>query len=232
MDNSTVYAGHIDIQGEMSVAVADYINCFSAVRHMKRDNKKLKELHPDWVAHVWDYRLGTQGEFYVPIDNPDEMETDYHDESIIDINMPPDTQPSLWCQWVIEGDRTFTGIENAKIVWDQGEKFYFGPEWMRYLINKFLNPKGYICNGMISGIDESDSGEYILVIQNQVYSFNLDFIEREKEGDFKTRAFIALSENTPEIPEELVLKKMVRLINEKILSYEELLKKREEWYDS
>lgn len=52
---------------------------------------------------------------------------------VIDHNQPPDGQPGLWVHWVPSED-------GAQIGWDQGEKFYYGAEWMKYLIDHFLKP--------------------------------------------------------------------------------------------
>ena len=44
-------------------------------------------------------------------------------------------QPGLWCQWVPNASGT-------AIVWDEGEKFYYYIEWIKYLIEHFLRAVG------------------------------------------------------------------------------------------
>lgn len=75
---------------------------------------------------------GVEGEFYVE-DN---------EIGVINSNEPPKTQPGLWLQWVPTEDGMF-------LEWDGNEKFYNYVEWLEYLIDKVLEPKGYILNGEI-----------------------------------------------------------------------------------
>ena len=45
-------------------------------------------------------------------------------------------------------------------MWDEGEKFYDYVEWMEYLIEKILKPRGYVVNGQVTwqGEDSDDKG--------------------------------------------------------------------------
>jgi hypothetical protein len=115
------------------------------------------------MARKVDKKYGVEGEFYVDgNDKTDEMFFDNKKNSnIIDYNVPPKTQPSLWCQW--------TPTEDAKhIEWDEGEKFYSYIEWLEYIIEKVLKPKGYKLNGEVEyqGEDGSDFG--MIVVKNNV----------------------------------------------------------------
>ena len=76
--------------------------------------------------------FGVDGEFYVENDR----------NNVVDINRPPFTQPSLWCQWIPNEDGT-------EIEWDCGEKFYEYVEWIKYIINSILSPRGYTLNGTV-----------------------------------------------------------------------------------
>lgn len=104
-------------------------------------------------------KYGIDGEFFV--DGIGYMGQD-NDESVINGNQPPSTQPSLWCQWIPTQDRM--GIE-----WDGGEKFYEYIDWIKYLINNFLAPKGYVLNGSVmwNGEDAGDVGT-IAITENIV----------------------------------------------------------------
>lgn len=55
-----------------------------------------------------------------------------HDPDVLDHNSPHPDQPGLWCQWEVTDDGT-------EIQWDGGEKFYYAPEWMEYLVKKLLS---------------------------------------------------------------------------------------------
>ncbi|TRZ47845.1 MAG: hypothetical protein D4S01_11520 [Dehalococcoidia bacterium] len=103
--------------------------------------------------------FGEEGEFY--IDGNGFMGQD-KDETVIDGNRPPKTQPSLWLQWVPTDDRM--GIE-----WDGGEKFYNYVEWIQYLIEKIFEPHGYVLNGDVDwrGEEWDDTGT-ISIVDNVV----------------------------------------------------------------
>lgn len=95
---------------------------------------------------------GVEGEFYVEDD----------EKNVINHNQPPITQPGLWCQWTPNEDGT-------AIEWDGGEKFYNYVEWIKYIIEKILAPKGYVLNGEVEwyGEDRSDEG-MIQIVDNVV----------------------------------------------------------------
>lgn len=123
---------------------------------------------------------GKDGEFFVMDDGNSGQS---RDASIIDYNIPPGqvlrgdknypntfeenqrrikeglSQPSLWCQWVID--------EDNELVWDGGEKFYYYIEWLQYLITNFFQPWGVLLNGEIEwvGEDRNDIGK-IIVLDN------------------------------------------------------------------
>lgn len=83
--------------------------------------------------------------------------------------------PGIWCQWV-------PNEEGGAIEHDQGEKFYEYIPWMKYLIDTFLKPWGYIANGAIEwdGEDSDDHG-ILEVTDNVVTSYNLFVRAKEIE---------------------------------------------------
>ena len=110
------------------------------------------------MARKVDKKYGVEGEFYVE-DN---------DENVIDSGIPPKTQPGLWCQW--------TPTEDGKgLEWDDGEKFYEYEAWLVYIINKILEPKGYVVNGKVKwqGEEMKDRGN-LIVKNNKVTTKDLE----------------------------------------------------------
>ena len=99
---------------------------------------------------------GVDGEFYI---DGEGMMGQGRSSDIVDYNTPPRTQPGLWCKWLLQDD-------NQTIKWDGHEKFYYYTEWMRYLIDKILSPRGYIVNGRVEwqGEDRHDIG--VIIIEN------------------------------------------------------------------
>ena len=105
-----------------------------------------------------DEKYGIEGEFFV--DASGFMGQD-SDDSVVDYNQPPSTQPSLWCKWI-------PNDEGTAIEWDGGEKFYDYIPWIEYLIENILAPRGYVLNGDIKweGEDSDDFG--IIRIEDNV----------------------------------------------------------------
>lgn len=103
------------------------------------------------MARNVDEKYGVEGEFYV---DGSDLFGQGHEDNIIDYNRPPKTQPGLWLQWVPTDDGWF-------LEWDGNEKFYNYVEWLQYLIDKVLDPKGYKLNGEIEwqGEDRDDIGK-------------------------------------------------------------------------
>lgn len=106
-------------------------------------------------------QYGLDGEFFV------DGEGDFgqhRDESIVDYNRPPRTQPGLWCQWIPTD-------EGTSIEWDGGEKFYYYVEWLQYIISRVLAPKNYMLSGEVNWQGEhSDDFGKIVVVDNTVYT--------------------------------------------------------------
>lgn len=127
---------------------------------VEKDYKLLKGLSKTrrMKRRVSAAEFGTDGEFYVE-------GTGYHgqgeDDSIVDYNTPPRTQPGLWCQW--------TPTSPTTIAWDGNEKFYNYVEWLKYLIDRIIALRGYVLNGTVEwyGEDRDDIGT-IQVVDNKI----------------------------------------------------------------
>lgn len=98
--------------------------------------------------------------------------------------------PSIWCEWVpVEefgrsvnalGQVCWTKTLGAAIGWNGVEKFYSSAEWMKYIIDKFLAPKGYRLNGTIEAQGEDPIDRWRLLVQdNKVLTQQavVDFLE-------------------------------------------------------
>jgi hypothetical protein len=162
---------------------ADYLRAFNATRRMKR-NPEIAEKIPDPIRINAGLPIGPDGCFFV---GSTENFGQNNDASVIDHNSAPGhipyssgmefekrysknqqaidngfAQPGLWCQWTVseKGD---------EIVWDEGEKFYEYINWLKYIINNFIGPWGYILNGIVewSGEEQGDVGR-IVVTNNAV----------------------------------------------------------------
>lgn len=63
--------------------------------------------------------------------------------------------PGIWCQWVVTDD-------GKVLKWDENEKFYNYVEWLQYIIDNIVKPKGYVINGSVEWTGE-ERGDYGLI---------------------------------------------------------------------
>jgi len=145
MGYSTDLFGSLKLNKQLSLDDKTYLEKFSSTRRMARNFPNDE--------------YGVEGEFFV------DGEGDFgqgKEDNIIDYNRYPITQPGLWCQWVPSED-------GWSIQWDGNEKFYNYVEWLEYVIDKILAPKGYVLNGTVDwqGEETEDIGR-IVVIDNVV----------------------------------------------------------------
>ena len=173
MGYDTSFEGSIDISGKMTKEFVEFINRFSSTRRMKRNNEKIKEIYPNWKELCYHGNLGTDGEYFAPVSKNYGQD---EEESIVKYNSSPDSQPGLWCQWIIrtkeklsEDLKEYTGC----ITFDGGEKFYNYVEWLEYLIENFFNPENLVLDGAILAVGEStDDATYIIIDKNQVITYD------------------------------------------------------------
>jgi len=106
------------------------------------------------MARNVDAKYGVEGEFYV--EDTEDM-GQVHSDNIIDYNRPPSTQPGIWCGWTPNDTGTI-------IEWDGGEKFYNYIEWIKYIIDNILIPRGYSLTGEVfwTGEDGDDRGKIVI----------------------------------------------------------------------
>ena len=144
MGYTTDFSGRFELDKPLAPKMKKFLTLLNETRRMKRNV---------------DEAFGIEGEFFVFGTGSYGQD---HDNSIVDFNQQPSTQPSLWCQWVPNEDGT-------AIEWDGGEKFYAYSEWLFYLINKILAPNGYTLNGTViwQGEETGDVGK-IHVVDNVV----------------------------------------------------------------
>lgn len=193
MGYTTIFTGELKMNKKISVELMNYINRFSSTRRMQRDVEKIKEVYPNWKDLCYNGELGNQGEFFAPISNNFGQERSV---DIIEYNYPPNTQPGLWCQWIINPKdkiaENTTEVE-AVLEWDKGEKFYDYVEWLEYMIKNFFIPNDIVLNGVITAVgEEYGDAKYIVVVDNKVdeWDYTLD-IASICEREYATRHDIA-----------------------------------------
>jgi hypothetical protein len=122
MGYDTVFNGKFVLNKRLDLETYQFLVKLSGTRRMARS---LPE------------EYGVEGEFYV---DGGGCAGQAREDNIIDFNTPPKTQPSLWCEWCPTED-------GLAIEWNDAEKFYHYIEWIKYLIERILQPRGYVLNG-------------------------------------------------------------------------------------
>ena len=159
MVSSVNFTGKFEINKPLTEVHKRYLSAFSSTRRVARNEETVKKLK-DSIREAANLPIGPQGEYFVGAIFGSE---DLEHKSIISYNIPPNRQPSLWCQWGPSDDGKY-------IVWDSWVNEHYCYEWIQYLINNFIDPWGYKLNGTskwIDTIDQSNSGK-ISIVNNKV----------------------------------------------------------------
>jgi len=155
MGYTTEFKGQIEIDPPLSAERMSYINKFSETRRMKRNAQMLQNKFGGNFG--FNNQYGLEGEFFVGGSGFGGQD---NDETVVDHNTPPQTQPGLWCQWIITEDGKY-------IEWDECEKFYDSPEWMKYIIDKFI-ADAHTCNGIIHAFGEDRDDVWDLIVTDNI----------------------------------------------------------------
>ena len=152
MGYTTDFEGTFALDRPLSPEHAAYLRAFSHTRRMARS--ALAEDMTDDVRSAAGLPIGEESGYFV---GGGGNFGQARDASIVSYNDPPKGQPGLWCQWVPTEDNT--GIE-----WNGSEKFYSYVEWLRYLVDNFIKPWGYVLSGRVTwrGEDHGDVGAIVV----------------------------------------------------------------------
>lgn len=208
MGYTTDFMGAFDVNNKMTREFVEYINRFSSTRRMTRNVEKIKKVYTDWEKLCFMGNLGIDGE-YLAIES--KMFGQDREESIIDYNKPPVTQPALWCQWIIETNEDLKDEEisefTGKLAWDGGEKFYEYVNWLKYMIKNFFIPANLELNGAVLAVGEcSDDATYIIINKNDVRTY--DALEKNAVEQIKTyyndnKTVLEYMQEVEKTPEEI-----------------------------
>lgn len=120
MGYDTDFSGRFELNTRLNGTQTGLMNMFASTRRMKRDPKLILTLPKGQrneeclnLIELLNLRLGPEGDLYCGTGWAGQDS----DPSIIDYNINPSSQPSLWCDWIPTKDRR--GIE-----WNGSEKFY------------------------------------------------------------------------------------------------------------
>lgn len=150
MGYTTDFYGKFAIEPALDEDTKRFLIGLATTRRMKRDEEKLLELYGE--------SFGTDGEFFIGGGGDFGQE---RDETVVNFNDTPGDQPGLWCQWIPDQ-------EGRHLVWDGGEKFYNADEWIEYLIDEVLAPRGYTVNGLVAAKGESEGDLWYMDVERNV----------------------------------------------------------------
>jgi hypothetical protein len=160
MGYTTDFSGEVIINPRIKEQHKAYINQFNETRRMKRSPEIVITM-VDPIRNAADLPIGDEGCYFVGAGG---LAGQDRDRSIVDYNTEPKGQPGLWCQWRINDD--------GNLVWDGCEKFYDYIEWLKYLIQHFFKPWGYVLNGEITWEGENRDDFGTIYVNNNIVSFN------------------------------------------------------------
>ena len=141
----TSFYGEFEITPKLAPEHERYLRAFTSSRRMKRHSDLAAALG-DEIRQAVGLPAGIEGEYHV-------AGNDDADESVVDLNNPPRTQPSLYCSWEIGEDGT------SLLIPEQGKHYYY-EEWLNYLVDNFFKLWGYELGGEVtwSGEEDDDKG--------------------------------------------------------------------------
>lgn len=193
MGYQTTFTGKFKLDQTLSDEHREYLALFSQTRRMQRD-ASIANRFPDPVRLAVGLPIGEEGEYFVGATG---FAGQDRDESILDYNQEPKSQPGLWCKW--EPDK-----KGKSIQWNGAEKFYHYQQWLEYLIQHFLAPWSYELNGAVKWKGEDPSDRGVLLVKNNVVSFlaGLDYkayIEEQKLAKLAKQQQNQLQVQTPAV---------------------------------
>lgn len=155
MGYTTTFTGKFTCTPALNSAQVAYLK---ALCHTRRMQRKGASKLPDPLRKAVGLPLGDEEEYFV---GGTGWAGQDRDETIVEYNSPPASQPSLWCQWTPSDDGKF-------IKWDGGEKFYQYDTWLRYINQHFLKPWGVKLTGDVKWYGESRSDRGVIVANNGI----------------------------------------------------------------
>ena len=91
-------------------------------------------------------------------------------------HLPPDDQPSSWCNWTPSKD-------GNSVRWNCRKNSYEYIKWLQYIINNFLGPHGYTLNGKVTYYGDCTT-EYINLDGSETSSINSTDSTDSAENDY------------------------------------------------
>ena len=175
MGYDTYFKGRFSLNVPLKPEHKAYLQRYTRCPHLPLDEERLK-VYPDPLREAVGLPIGKYGIYFTgDIDDDayddiclykDTYDSSYHCYRRKMLSTPEAQAeaaflaPASGCQWVPTADGR--GIE------EEGEKFYYYDEWLRFLLKHFLLPWGYELSGEVFYQGEQGEHGRILVVDNEV----------------------------------------------------------------
>jgi len=175
MGYNTAFEGHLTITPPLNVAEVSYLRDFSASRRYRRAGVSVSSLS------------------VIPADSQHDAE---------DYNVPPADQPGLWCDFAPSANPQ---REASTLEWTGGEKTYYAPDWIEFLIDKLLSPSAreyldahllddprlreftadHVCSGSFRAYGEDRGDMWAIIVEDNVVSTHIGVSIAEVSDEFE-----------------------------------------------
>ncbi|CAG7653192.1 hypothetical protein PAESOLCIP111_06720 [Paenibacillus solanacearum] len=169
MGHNTIFEGQFLLNKPLDEETYKLLFNLSDTRRLSRNIEVISKQENISVSEALT-KYGEEGEFYFS-NEPNHVLVGgilkrVKDETVLERNRPPKSQPSLWCCWAPIENRT-------AIAWNGQDKFYNSLEWIEYIIERILKPRSYVLNGEIECFGEGLNDNWRINIKNnKVYKFD------------------------------------------------------------
>ncbi len=139
MTDKTTFKASLTLDKPLTREQIAYIQKFATTRRVRR-KEKLTATRPDALRHAVNLPAGSQGAFFVG--ETGELGEDISFD-VLNSNEAPSGQPDIWCPWSVDNDG------HHLIVSVDNKNYLYIMDWLKYIIQHFIQPWGLLLNGEI-----------------------------------------------------------------------------------
>lgn len=199
------YEGYFKINPKLNDYDKYYLLNFNKTIHLKRNVSYLRDTYKGRNGYNGIY--GIYGEFFVnfvvdingkDLDNETFSDFIKHNDSIIDHEKSPPTQPNKYCPWVpnSNGDKLFFKPLDKIIITNKNEnkEYIESFQWMNWIVNNIIKNK-YKVNGYFEIINKKENYHKTLKINNNKFTLESNYLTSVKDDNDILNEIIILTKN-------------------------------------
>ena len=179
------YIGSFKLNKPLGEDLAKFLYDFSKTRHYHRAWKPEEEngrwfidpegkMEPDFNDKEYQDVL-----YAKPYNHEKRKAFELEKYGCVDLNEVNPGMPSFHCQWIPTED-------NTGIRWDGNEKFYKAFDWLKFIIKHYLEPQGYVLNGIVeirAGSSEYPFENGVLEVRDNDVTYDSDELYETLDED-------------------------------------------------